>query len=168
LFLVARAEAFRSPSVTILYLNRPDENRPLAPRRYQCGDRRAAARVESGAARAEVEKRRTVCRGGLAFMRGVGEIWNGSDTPGLPLAVRSVGGRQFQQFVKRAGVKRVTFHALRHTSATLLLLANVSPKIVSERLGHTSIAMTLDIYSHLLPSMGRSAADQLGALLHGA
>jgi len=55
---------------------------------------------------------------------------------------------------------------VQHRSATLLLLAGESAKVVSERLGHSKIAMTLDIYSHVLPSMGRGAADRLGALLH--
>jgi integrase len=54
---------------------------------------------------------------------------------------------------------------LRHTCATLLLLADVPAKIVSERLGHSSITVTLDIYSHVLPTMQKRAADTLGALL---
>lgn len=57
------------------------------------------------------------------------------------------------------------FHALRHTAATLLLLQGIHPKVVQERLGHSTIAMTLDTYSHLIPTMGRDAADKLDALL---
>ena len=54
---------------------------------------------------------------------------------------------------------------LRHTCATLLLLSDVPAKIVSERLGHGSITLTLDTYSHVLPTMQKRAADTLGKLL---
>jgi integrase len=53
---------------------------------------------------------------------------------------------------------------LRHTMATMLLLANVHPKVVSERLGHASIQMTLDTYSHLIPTMQRAATEALEGL----
>jgi integrase len=53
------------------------------------------------------------------------------------------------------------FHDLRHTCATLLLTKNVNPKVVSEMLGHSSIAITLDTYSHVLPNMQDSAARAL-------
>jgi integrase len=59
----------------------------------------------------------------------------------------------------------IRFHDLRHTMATLLLQANVHPKIVSERLGHTSVAFTLDIYSHLIPTMQQAATEALKGLL---
>ena len=55
----------------------------------------------------------------------------------------------------------------RHTHATLLLLANINPKVVSERLGHSSITLTLDTYSHVMPTMQRDAADKLEDLLFG-
>jgi hypothetical protein len=51
----------------------------------------------------------------------------------------------------------VTFHQLRHTAATILLLKNVNPKVVSEMLGHATIAITLDTYSHVLPNTQHSA-----------
>lgn len=54
---------------------------------------------------------------------------------------------------------------LRHTHATLLLLAGVHPKIVSERLGHSSIQITLDTYSHVLPTMQKETAAKLDAML---
>jgi integrase len=56
-------------------------------------------------------------------------------------------------------------HALRQIAATLLLLQGIHPKVVQERLGHSNISMTLDTYSHLIPNMGRAAADKLDALL---
>jgi integrase len=60
----------------------------------------------------------------------------------------------------------IRFHDLRHTCATMLLLANVNPKIVSERLGHSKVSITLDIYSHVLPTMQDGAAAQIERLLH--
>ncbi len=54
------------------------------------------------------------------------------------------------------------FHDLRHSMATILLAANVNPKVVQERLGQSTIATTLDIYSHVLPSMQQDVARQLG------
>ncbi len=61
------------------------------------------------------------------------------------------------------GLPRIRFHDLRHTSATLLLQENVHPKVVSERLGHSGIRITLDIYSHVLPGMQEQAAQTLEA-----
>ena len=58
-------------------------------------------------------------------------------------------------------------HDLRHTAATLALAGGVHPKVVSERLGHSSIAITLDTYSHVLPSMQEEAAAKLGVILDG-
>jgi integrase len=57
---------------------------------------------------------------------------------------------------------------LRHTAATLLLRAGVHPKVVSERLGHSSVAFTLDVYSASLPDMQEEAAEKLEAMLGGA
>jgi integrase len=65
--------------------------------------------------------------------------------------------RSFAPLLVRAGLPHMTFHQLRHTAATILLLKNVNPKIVSEMLGHASIAITLDTYSHVLPNMQDSA-----------
>ena len=71
----------------------------------------------------------------------------------------------FKPIVKRAGLGKVRLYDLRHSCATLLLLADTNPKIVSERLGHSSIMLTLDTYSHVLPSMQQMAADVMGRLL---
>jgi len=73
--------------------------------------------------------------------------------------------RSFMPMVKAAGVPRIRFHDLRHTHATLLLLAGENVKVVSERLGHASIKVTLDTYSHVLPSMQKAAAEKLQRLL---
>lgn len=60
----------------------------------------------------------------------------------------------------------IHFHSLRHTHAVWLLKAGVHPKVVQERLGHETIGITMDIYSHVMPSMGREAAAQLGTMLY--
>ena len=98
----------------------------------------------------------------------VGPKWQPNDLvfctyEGKPLGQRNVF-RAFKLILTHAELPDISFHALRHTAATLLLLQGVHPKVVQERLGHSNIAMTLDIYSHLIPSMGRAAADQLDAL----
>ena len=60
----------------------------------------------------------------------------------------------------------ITPHVLRHTCATLLLQAGQPIHVVSERLGHAKVSMTLEVYAHVLPDMQADAADALGALLH--
>jgi integrase len=66
--------------------------------------------------------------------------------------------RSFKPLLKRAGLPEIRFHDLRHTCATLLLTRNLNPKIVSEMLGHSTIAITLDTYTHVLPNMRNQAA----------
>lgn len=69
---------------------------------------------------------------------------------------------------KRAGLeKAMRPYDLRHTCATLLLLAGENPKVVSERLGHASVAITLDTYSHVLPTLQQQASDKLRSVLYG-
>ncbi|MFI5271441.1 MAG: tyrosine-type recombinase/integrase [Ktedonobacterales bacterium] len=72
---------------------------------------------------------------------------------------------QFWAALKAAGLPKVGFHNLRHTCATLLLGQHVNPKIVSAMLGHATVAITLDIYSHVLPDMQQDATAVLDALL---
>jgi integrase len=83
---------------------------------------------------------------------------------GQPLVHESITDR-FDRLVRRAGVKRISFHGMRHTHATLLLLAGVNIKAVSVRLGHSSIQITLDTYAHVLPEMEQQAAEAIGAAL---
>ena len=73
----------------------------------------------------------------------------------------------FGAIVRRSGLKRVRLHDLRHTQATLLLRQNVHPKVVQERLGHSSIAVTLDTYSHVGPNLQEQATLALDAVLRG-
>jgi integrase len=75
--------------------------------------------------------------------------------------------RTFRQLIKKADLPVIRFHDLRHTHATLLLKQGVHPKIVAERLGHADTRMTLDTYSHLLPSMQKETAKNFGKMLFG-
>jgi integrase len=102
----------------------------------------------------------------LAEIDRVGSLWSPGDADGLifasetgePLDRRAVTKQKFKPLLRRAGLLEIRFHDLRHTCATLLLTRNVNPKIVSEMLGHATIAITLDTYSHVLPNMRDHAA----------
>jgi len=69
--------------------------------------------------------------------------------------------RSFELLLEKAGLPAIRFHDLRHTCAALLLSSNVNPKIVSEMLGHATIAITLATYSHVLPNMQKGSARAL-------
>jgi integrase len=73
--------------------------------------------------------------------------------------------RDLHALQRRAGLPEITLHDLRHTAATIALLAGVHPKGVSERHGHASTQITLDRYSHVLESMQEAAADAIGRFL---
>lgn len=75
--------------------------------------------------------------------------------------------RSFAPLLACAGSEdqKITFHDLRHTCASLLFQKNIHPKFVQELLGHASVAITLDTYSHMLPGMGGEAADAMGEAL---
>ena len=73
----------------------------------------------------------------------------------------------FYPLLRRAGLSRIRFHDLRHTAATLMLSRGVHPKIVAERLGHSTPMFTLTVYSHVTPTMQRAAANELDAALTG-
>lgn len=100
----------------------------------------------------------------------VGPEWNELD-----LVFPNVYGRaqegwhlvcsRFYGLLARAGVPRIRFHDLRHTAASLMLGRGVHPKIVSEMLGHSTIAITLDLYSYVTPTMQRQPADAMNELL---
>lgn len=73
----------------------------------------------------------------------------------------------FFPLLKKAGLPRMRFHDLRHTAATLLLGRGINPKIVSEMLGHSHVAVTLGIYSHVTPHMQQQAAKAMDDALGG-
>ncbi len=80
---------------------------------------------------------------------------------GTPLTMGRIT-RVFQRIKKDVGIiKPLRLYDLRHSTATLLLQANVNPKVVSERLGHSTITLTLDVYSHVLPTMQEQATEHL-------
>ena len=68
---------------------------------------------------------------------------------------------EFSRIVRRAGIPYLSLKGLRHARATLLLSSGVHPKVVSERLGHSNIGVTMDIYSHVMPGMQEAAAHAL-------
>lgn len=76
--------------------------------------------------------------------------------------------RELHKLLVAAGLPDIRFHDLRHSVATMLLVAGVHPKVVQERLGHSSIAMTMDTYSHLVPSMQQEAAKKIDDMLNGS
>ena len=90
---------------------------------------------------------------GLVFCDGYGGFFS----PDMVL-------RRFDKLLDEAGLPHMRFHDLRHSAATILLVAGVHPKVVQERLGHSTIAMTLDVYSHVLPSMQQEAAGKIDDL----
>jgi integrase len=99
----------------------------------------------------------------------IGASWRPHDLifcsqQGMPLIARNVY-RSFKELLKRGALPDIRFHDLRHTCATLLLIARVNPKVVSEMLGHASVSITLDIYSHVIPDMQQDAAAIMAAVL---
>ena len=84
---------------------------------------------------------------------------------GGPINPSNLRQRSLMPLLKRAGLPHIRFHDLRHTCATLLLLKNVHPKFVQELLGHATIAITLDTYSHVIPGMGDQTARAMQDVL---
>lgn len=76
--------------------------------------------------------------------------------------------RHLQALLKAAHLTRRRFHDLRHTCATLLLAQGVPARVVMEMLGHSTIAVTMNVYSHVMPELQREAADRMGAFLTGS
>jgi integrase len=98
-----------------------------------------------------------------------GKSWQEFDlifpsTKGTPLDHRNIF-RTFKDLLKQAGLPDIRFHDLRHTAATLMFKQGVHPKVVQERLGHSDIALTLNTYSHVMPSMQDDAADLIDEIL---
>lgn len=87
---------------------------------------------------------------------------------GGPLAHQNLFRRHFKPILTAAELpSSIRLYDLRHSCATLLLAANENPKVVSERLGHASITMTMDIYSHVLPTMQQAASEKLEKIVLG-
>jgi hypothetical protein len=73
----------------------------------------------------------------------------------------------FRQHVRAAGLPRTRLHDVRHSYATAALAAGIPAKVVSERLGHSAMAITMDTYSHVLPGLDEQAAGQVARLILG-
>jgi integrase len=100
----------------------------------------------------------------------VGAQWtdNGlvfTTTIGTPLDAQKIVNRHFKPLLKRAGLPDIRWHDLRHTYATLLLSRGTHPTYVQKSLGHASVQLTLDRYSHWMPSMGRNTAKGIDEAL---
>ena len=103
----------------------------------------------------------------------VGEAWQGErwgdlvfpDALGGPMQGTGIYHNRGLRCCRRWGLPRVRFHDLRHTFATLPLCTRVNPKVVSEALGHGSVAITLGVYSHVILDMQQDAAVALDAIL---
>ncbi len=113
----------------------------------------------------------------LVEKHAMGASWVGTEplvfctTRGTPLNLRNLKHRHFRPILERAGLEPLDFkgfYMLRHSAATLLLVKNAHPKIVSERLGHASTAVTMNVYSHVIEGMQRGATDTLDDLIYGA
>jgi integrase len=100
----------------------------------------------------------------------VGAQWtdNGlvfTTTIGTPLDAQKIVNRHFKPLLKRAGLPDIRWHDLRHTYATLLLSRGTHPTYVQKSLGHASVQLTLDRYSHWMPSMGHNTAKGIDEAL---
>lgn len=95
-----------------------------------------------------------------------GDGWVFKTSNNTPFSPRNIE-RHFVKILDKANLPHIRFHDLRHTAATLLLMEGVHPKVVQEMLGHSQIGITLDIYSHVLPSMQKEAADKMNNLFNG-
>ncbi len=86
---------------------------------------------------------------------------------GTPFLHRNIE-RHFKKTLVKSGLPCIRFHDLRHTFASIMLSQNVHPKAVQEALGHSSITLTLDTYSHVMPGMQQEAAGKLDQALRVA
>jgi integrase len=101
----------------------------------------------------------------------LGPVWQAFDLifcseEGTPLSIPNLTYRYFRRILTKAGLPRIRLYDLRHSCATLLLIAGENPKVVSERLGHSTIVLTLDTYSHVLPTMQQKATARLEEMLY--
>ena len=104
---------------------------------------------------------------GLVFAKEWEHLFRGRYTLGDPLQMNNLGQREFKKITEAAKVRTIKFHGMRHTCATLMLQAGVPVKVVSERLGHKRVQITMDVYQHVLPDMQEDAAAALNAVLFG-
>jgi len=87
-------------------------------------------------------------------------------TVGTPLEAGNVARRNFKKLLRSADLPDIRFHDLRHTAATLLLAQGIHPRVVMEILGHSQISLTMNTYSHVLPTLQHEAASKMDAILN--
>lgn len=91
-----------------------------------------------------------------------------ANSEGMPLMRKNLVRRHFKPALKAAQLPlELTLYCLRHTCASLLLQAGVHPKVVAERLGHSSTKLTLDVYSHVAPGMQEDATARIAKAIYG-
>jgi len=97
-----------------------------------------------------------------------GDMWKENDlifpSPNGTILDQSKVNKVYKKCLQKAGLPNLRFHDLRHSAATLMLQQGIHPKVVQERLGHSDISLTLNIYSHVLPSMQEEAAEKMDEL----
>jgi integrase len=100
----------------------------------------------------------------------LGEAWQDRDLvfpnlEGGQMITSNLLFSNYKPLLRKAGLPAIRVHDLRHTAATLLFIQGIHPKVVSEMLGHASVSITLDLYSHVLPNMQREAVGRMDELL---
>lgn len=120
--------------------------------------------------KAEQNKRKLANRehyrdNGLMFAKEWEHMQRRTDSLGDPLGLSHIGERDFDPLIKKAGVKRIKFHGLRHTAATLALLDGLPVHVVAEMLGHKDATETYRTYAHVIPSARQEAAERMAAIL---
>jgi integrase len=185
LFVLALATGMRQGELLALHWRDVDlEQRVLSVRwslRYHQGvftvkepkTRRSRRRI--ALAEQTVEALRTHRARQLKERLKAGKAWVGNSWDdlvfcsaiGSPLTSNGQVRSTLRRIIRHAGLPMIRFHDLRHTCATLALASNVNPKVVSEMLGHSTVAITLDVYSHVLPDMQQDAAAAVAAMLYG-
>ena len=118
-------------------------------------------------AKVKMANRTTYADHGLVFAKEWSNVQRYGDTVGQPLQANNLSQREYARLITAGGVRRIKFHGLRHTCATLLLQTGQPVHVVAERLGHKKVEITLNIYAHVLPDMQRDAARSLSALFYG-
>ena len=105
--------------------------------------------------------------------RVAGQAWLGAldlmftKPDGTPIDGRELIRKWFRPMLRKAGLPPIRIHDLRHSYASIALARGLHPKVVQEALGHSTIAVTLDLYSHVVPSLQRDAAKEIGTALFG-
>jgi integrase len=111
-----------------------------------------------------IKQAQALLKGGIRLSDDVFVVCQADGSPFQPRSLTHA----FETFVARHDLPRIRLHDLRHAHATAMLKGNIHPKIVQERLGHSTISVTLDIYSHVLEGMQEDAAGIVDAALQAA